>query len=138
MTQVAEEERFAQVFADTPVVFAYLVGSRATGSAREDSDVDVAVLLDDSVSTSRYLDVRLDLSGRLEPVLGSQVDVVVLNAARLAVAGRMVQQRRVLYSRDEPARVRFEARMMTAFLDFRVHQLPLARRMLDQIAAGDR
>lgn len=138
MTDVADTERFTQVFADTPVVFAYLFGSRATGSARPDSDADVAVLLDESVPTTRHLDVRLELSGRLEPVLAAEVDVVVLNDARLAVAGQVVSQRRVLYSRDEPARVRFEARVMKTYLDFRVHQLPLARQMLDQIAAGDR
>jgi predicted nucleotidyltransferase len=138
MTDVVDTERFTQVFAGTPVVFAYLFGSRVTGSSRPDSDADVAVLLDDSVTATRHLDVRLELSRRLEPVLGAEVDVVVLNDVRLAVAGRVVQQRRVLYSRDEPARVQFESRVMKEYLDFRIHQLPLARQMLEQIAAGER
>ncbi len=63
------------------VVAAYLFGSRAEGRARPQSDVDIAVLLADTLDSETRLFRRLRLGADLEKLLGCPVDLVVLNDA---------------------------------------------------------
>lgn len=129
----------AAAFADTPVRFAYLFGSHASGRTHAESDIDVAVYLADDVSTDDYLDYRLSLAGRIETEAGvSGVEVVVLNEAPLPLKGRIVKNRVVLYSCDEAARVRFERLTLNEFFDFEIYAQPLAQTILRDIAEGRR
>ncbi|MBA2575144.1 MAG: nucleotidyltransferase domain-containing protein [Euzebyaceae bacterium] len=127
-------------FPDTPVRFAYLFGSQATGTARPASDVDVAVMLDDDVEEREYLGLSLRLAGALEWAAGTgPVEaVVILNEAPLPLAGRVRRHGIVIYSADEPARVRYESRIARLFHDFQIHAGPRDRRRLRAIAAGRR
>jgi predicted nucleotidyltransferase len=133
------QDAAARAFGDSPVLFAYLFGSVATGRNRVGSDVDVAVYLEPSVDPERFLDLRLSLAGRLAAAAGlGNIDLLILNEAPLRLRGRAIQQRAVLYSRDEPARVRFESRCLREFFDFELHARPLDRKFLQDIAEGRR
>lgn len=124
---------------DAPVVLAYLFGSVATGRPRRGSDVDVAVLLDPSVPAERFLDLSLEIARRLSTASGvANIEVVVLNDAPLPLRGRAVRERVVLYSRDEPLRVRFEGKVLKEFLDFQIHAEALDRELLRATAEGRR
>ena len=127
-----------EAFADTPVLFAYLFGSQATGRTHQRSDVDVAVYLDESVRPDQRLDLSLRLAGTLERAggVGPVEALVVLNDARIALAGRVLAERQVLYVRDEPARVRYESLTFRQFHDFKQHARPRQQR-LAAIARGD-
>jgi hypothetical protein len=128
-----------RAFKDSSVVFAYLFGSTATGRARPGSDLDIAVHVDSTIASERYLDLSLELAGRLSTELGvGNVDVLVLNEAPLPVLGRAIQQRVVIYSRDEPSRVRFESRAFREFFDFQIHARPLDEKLLRDMAEGRR
>jgi predicted nucleotidyltransferase len=121
------------------VLFAYLFGSVATGRTRPGSDVDVGVVLEASVPTERYLELSLELARRLATASGvGGIEVVVLNAAPLPLRGRVVQERVVLFSRDEPFRVRFESKVTREFLDFQIHAEELDRELLRATAEGRR
>ena len=109
------------------VVFAYLFGGAAAGRIGPLSDVDVAVYLDESVPP---IEGRLEAVGVATRHLGTdEVDLVVLNAAPTALAGRILQTRRVICDRDPFRRHRYESLALREFFDFRVfeHRL-LARR----------
>src|SRR5918996_6061684 len=121
-----------------PVVFAYLFGSQAKGKTHPRSDVDVAVYVEDSGPQDRYLDLRLKLPAGLERARVGNVEVLVLNEAPLPLKGRVVRERKILYSRDEAARVRFETRTLDDFLDFEIHARPLAQALLRATAEGRR
>lgn len=84
-----------------PVVFAYLFGSQATGRARHDSDVDVAVYLDESVPPDRHLDLSIGLAGALQRTsgLGPIEALDVLNEAPLRLRGRVPREGRPIFSR---------------------------------------
>ena len=128
-----------RAFADSPVLFAYLFGSVAAGRNGPHSDVDVAVYLEPSVDADRFLDLRLSLAGRVAEASGlGNVDLLILNEAPLRVLGRAIQERVVLYSRDEPARVRFESRCLREFFDFEIHARALDRKFLQDVADGRR
>ncbi|MGH8936381.1 MAG: type VII toxin-antitoxin system MntA family adenylyltransferase antitoxin [Acidimicrobiia bacterium] len=126
-------------FEPQPVLFAYLFGSQAEGETRPDSDVDVAVFVEPAVSEEDYPELSLRLADELSRAarLG-HIEVVILNEAPLRFQGRVLQQRKVIYSRDEPRRVRFESITRRQFLDFEIHALSIDQALLQAIAEGRR
>jgi hypothetical protein len=66
------------------------------------------------------------------------IEVAILNELPLSVRGQAVRDGAVIYSRDEPARIRYESRTLRAFFDFEIHAQPLARELLRAIAEGRR
>ena len=123
----------------SPVRLAYLFGSVATGRARGGSDVDVAVVLEPSLPAERYVELSLELARRLSTASGEGgIEVVVLNDAPLPLLGRAVRERIVLFSRDEPFRVRFEGKVLKEFFDFQIHAAPMDRELLRAMAEGRR
>ena len=123
-------------FEGEPVAFAYLFGSHAAGTATDRSDVDVAIHLTTG-SVEDPLDVRLRLAGRLERAIGSgPVEVVVLDAAPISLAGRVRQHGRPFHVADEITHVRWASLVSRMFHDFRVHEERGARERLARLAEG--
>jgi predicted nucleotidyltransferase len=97
------------------VVAAYVFGSVARGTAREASDVDVAILLDHD--PPRTLDgLCLGLQDDLTRTLGRPVDLV-LNRAPVDLVHRVLRDGVIVLDRDRPARLRFEVRARAEWLD---------------------
>jgi predicted nucleotidyltransferase len=111
------------------VLFAYLFGSTATGARTPRSDVDLAVFVDAGTDTHA---ARLAVARAAARQLGTDaIDVVLLNTAPVAVAGRVLGTRRVLLDRDPYARHRYESSTARLFQDFRIRE----RRLLAARAA---
>lgn len=87
--------------------FAYLYGSQAEGRAGPDSDVDVAAWFGRD-------DVDPFAVGAGLP---SGVDLLVLDRAALAVAGRVALRGRLLFDDDPPARVAWQATTRKLYAD---------------------
>lgn len=103
------------VLARAGASFAYLFGSRASGTASSVSDADVALM------PGRPLGLleREQIAARLAEALHApDVDLVMLDRASLELRGHVVQRGRPIYSADEPARVAFEVRTRSQYLDF--------------------
>ena len=97
---------------------AYVFGSVASGRARADSDVDVAVLIDRRVPPGRILKYRLKLMADLGTALHrSDVDVVILNEASPLLAHRVLSQGTLVFERSASARVRFQTKTAGLYLD---------------------
>ena len=129
----------SDAFSPYPVRFAYLFGSHTEGRARADSDVDVAVVLVDGLARreaerigSRCVEV---LSAAAE--VGS-IQLTVLNDAPVRFVGRVLRQRIVLYSRDEPGRVAYESLLGRMADDIEIWAAPMDRELLAAIADGRR
>jgi predicted nucleotidyltransferase len=121
-----------EVLAAHGVAAAYLFGSRAEGTARPDSDHDIAVLFTDP---EPVLDATVRLAADLAGVLGTSVDVVDLDRAELELRGRVAEQGRLLYSVDEPRRVRFEVDSRLRWIEFRPVVEETSRAYLRRVAA---
>lgn len=93
----------------------YLFGSRASGAARTDSDVDIGVLF--TMPPARTLEGRFSLEGDLEQQLGRPVDLVVLNDAPVDLRIRVLREGRLLVDRDRAARIAFEVRTRNEAFD---------------------
>jgi hypothetical protein len=99
-----------------PVVAAYLFGSAARGETTPLSDVDIAVYLDEPRREARVA-AYLGLRRRLAQALGNgPVDLVLLNDAPPALAGRIITGDR-LYSADERERIRLETTILSQYQD---------------------
>lgn len=112
------------------VRFAYLFGSRATGTARSDSDADVAVMVDRGLSLLEESRLAVDLASALDV---PSVDLVDLRRAPLRLLGRILADATVIHGRDEPTRVEFEVTTRGRYFDFlpvqRAHQEAFVRRV---------
>ena len=85
--------------------FAFLHGSRATGAARPDSDVDLAAWWPDSAPQA------------FEVELPNGVDLLVLNRAPLELAGRVAASGQLVLDDDPTARVRWLATTRKIYSD---------------------
>ena len=104
------------VSAHDDVTAVYLFGSTARGTARPDSDIDVAVLFDaDQPSTLEA--PRFVIEGELERVLGRPIDLVALNDAPVDLRIRILREGRLLLDRRPAARIAFEVRTRNEAFD---------------------
>lgn len=109
------------------VDFAYLFGSIALDRRTPQSDVDLAIHL---AGTCDPHAARLDVARAAGRHLGTDaIDVVVLNHAPIALAGRVLTSRRVVVDRVPFVRHRYESLTARMFQDFRVreHRMLAAR-----------
>ena len=99
---------------------AYLFGSRVKGSARPDSDLDIAILVDDRLAAGPGEINRTirRLAGRLSGEIPSEaLDVVLLNTAPAVLRHRVVREGKLLHARSETERVRFAIRAIRDYQD---------------------
>lgn len=131
------QEAAPLVFDPSPVEFAYLFGSQAKGTAGPRSDVDVAVYLEDG--TEEAFDLSLRLGGILEREsgVGPVEALVILNDAPIAIAGRVVEEGQVIYSRDEDRRVRHFSETLRHYHDYKIHEAESTRIRLARMAGGE-
>jgi predicted nucleotidyltransferase len=106
MTDVATRTAEAiEVLRRRGAVFAYLHGSRATGTARQTSDVDIAAYFGGPRPQA------------FEILLPTGVDLLVLDDAPLELAGRVALRGTLLFETDPRARVVWEATTRKIYLD---------------------
>jgi predicted nucleotidyltransferase len=102
------------------VLFVYLFGSVATGSLTPRSDIDVAIFVQPGSDGHA---ARLGAARAAARHLGTDaVDVVLLNHAPVALAGRVLLTRRVLVDRIPFTRHRYESKTLRLFHDFRIRE----------------
>lgn len=100
------------------VLAAYIFGSVATGRARRDSDIDIAVLVDSTLIPGDLFDYRLRLMADLRDLLQRpDVEVVLLNQAPPVLAQNVISKGRLIFERSRSARIRFQIRTLNLFLD---------------------
>lgn len=113
----------AHVFRDEPdIILVYAYGSMVNGKPSAESDVDVAVLGRQRLSTERQLRLIRDIAGRV----GRPVDLVDLRTVGMPLLRIVLTEGTVVLCRDRRARGELISRMLADVEDF----LPLRNRML--------
>jgi hypothetical protein len=105
------------------VVAAYLFGSRARGTARTRSDVDLGVLFTEPPASVLHGPPDR-IADALERELGADLEVVALNTAPPDLVHRVLRDGLLVHEADRSARVRFEVARRREYLDL----LPVLRR----------
>ncbi|MDP6353828.1 MAG: nucleotidyltransferase domain-containing protein [Planctomycetota bacterium] len=101
--------------------FAYVFGSRADGTAGDESDIDLAVYFDGGDPTDRFRrssEIQIEIQ-RLFPV---PVEVVVLNDATPVLRFEAMRPSKVIYCTDEDFRLRRELRWFREYEEYTYRQ----------------
>ena len=99
---------------ESTVIAAYLFGSMAKESGGPDSDVDVAVLLQEGAAEFP----QLEIMSTLEKKLGRRVELIVLNRATELLKHEIRKSGVLILERDREKRKQFEIRSRKYFEDF--------------------
>jgi predicted nucleotidyltransferase len=114
------------------VAAAWVFGSMARGEARDDSDLDVAVLLRDRRATAVTLRRDLmDLAARLEQAAGHRIDLVVLGLHDPIIAHRVLSDGVLVYDADRDRRIDFTSDVLARYLDWAPRYEATAARSLE-------
>ena len=122
----------------TEILEAYVFGSRARGDARRQSDVDVAVYIDEARAEAGRFGYQAELTTHLMDALEmNAVDVVVLNTAPPLLYHRVLRDGVRLLSRDLRATTTRAGQALSRYFDFlpQMAKMDAARRFA---AAKDR
>ncbi|MEW6447634.1 MAG: nucleotidyltransferase domain-containing protein [Bacillota bacterium] len=115
-----EGHRFIAVLRKYGVSVCYLFGSRASGQAYDDSDVDLAVLFKEYKPEVHHLDYVAALEEELQQLTSRKVQVLCLQAVRdIALKFEIISSGKVMYSEDEDFRTDFEDVLIRDYLDFK-------------------
>ncbi|MHC1756389.1 MAG: nucleotidyltransferase domain-containing protein [Methanosarcina sp.] len=129
------EQKLREFFSKVEgVTLAYLFGSTIRREANRLSDIDIAVLFDDTLLQKEAFDLQLELIGELTGLLKTNnVDLVIINDSPLLLTYNIIREGIILKS-DEPVRVKFETKIMSRYLDERYHIQRHAKESLRRIA----
>lgn len=94
------------------IIVAYVYGSTAIGKQHAFSDIDVAILLKEL-----SIDKTMKIHSLLTQRLGDKVDTLLLNLAPPYLKYQVIKNGIRILSKDEKARVEFEARALSEGLD---------------------
>ena len=103
------------------IVLAYLYGSFAKGASHPHSDVDVAILLDESISVERYpYGYRSELIADLMKLLRTnRIDLVVMNNASPFLKFQVVRYGLLILARSEAERIDFHVKTIAKYNDIK-------------------
>jgi predicted nucleotidyltransferase len=128
------QEALPAVLARYPVVVAYVYGSVARGTVLPTSDVDIALVLTESLPPYERLQLELTIEGEVEEAAGIYpIDVRVINDAPLLVKGRILQEGIRVYEGDRQKRIAFEVLTRHQYWDFEPFVRPLQQAFLNRL-----
>jgi hypothetical protein len=129
-----DRDAIAGIFERYPGVLAvYLFGSQATGRARADSDIDLAIVPRDPSVRKRKLAMLTDLAREGF----SSVDLVFLDVKDVVLRYEAVHQNRVIYQTDDFDRGSYYSKIVRMYLDFRPY-LRVQREAYKQRRLGEK
>ncbi len=123
-----------KVLVNYPVEIAYLHGSVARGTPLPTSDIDIALVLSESLPPYERLMLELAIQAVLEDACHlANLDVRSINHAPIMAQGPIVQEGILLYSRDKARRVAFEVLTRSKYFDYRPAAEWMQQAFLDYI-----
>lgn len=100
------------------VLAVYLFGSAAKSLMRKNSDIDIAVLLDEKMKGKiQRFDFILTAGMELEIETGRPFDVVDITEAPLALQHQILKTGQLLVENNRPARINFEVNSRRKYFD---------------------
>ncbi|GFO97728.1 nucleotidyltransferase [groundwater metagenome] len=117
------------------VRLAYLYGSAAKGKEGKLSDVDIGVLLDDSLSKKERFESQLKFIGDITEILKTnRIDLVVMNDAPNSLNYEIIKTNRPLLIRNKTDKIDFEYRVLLRYLDRKYYEKRAASEFLKKVA----
>ncbi len=114
-----QTQNLKKVFSEHPeILVAYLFGSLAKGEANEKSDVDIGILVSKNFKPDRFYEVKI--AEEIEKEVGlRRVEVVILNDKPVSFLNQVLRYGKLIFCRDDKARVSFETIVTKKFIDLK-------------------
>lgn len=94
------------------VLAVYVFGSYVNNKQHKNSDLDLALLLKDNIDEDYFSDLQTLFKE-------TAIDLKILNKESLFFQFQVIKTGRKIFCSDEKARVRYEARVMSEYQDFK-------------------
>ena len=113
------EQHLCEFFQSRPEVCSvYLFGSRAAGTARADSDIDVGLLYFQPPAAT-LTSMPFGDEAQLSAELRLPVQLIVMNTAPVDLVHRILLSQRLLLDKDPSFRIRFEVKRRNEYFDLK-------------------
>ncbi len=114
------EEKLRKVLKNKEYIeFAYLFGSQATGDTNSESDVDVAVYVDEKRKED-FFDIRLELIEDITRATKKEADVTILNTAKPFLAFVVIQEGKLLVNKNPGKEVDYDLKTFNEYQDYKI------------------
>jgi predicted nucleotidyltransferase len=103
---------------------AYIFGSFL--ERKDFNDIDIALLLSESLDPYKSLKFSLKVAGKLERQISPrfEFDVKILNNSPIELQFEVIKKGHVIFSRNESRRIDYESEVISAYLDLKyMHDL---------------
>ncbi|MBI4653682.1 MAG: nucleotidyltransferase domain-containing protein [Nitrospirae bacterium] len=118
MEQTIFEKIKSYLYSRDEVVTAYIFGSYTTEKVSSMSDIDIAVLLRDSVDNKEYGQIKLTITNDLiEQISFDRIDIVLLDIASPLLSHEVIKKGMLLFSKDETRRIEYTVNAIMQYLD---------------------
>ncbi len=98
----------------------YIFGSIANGGGTRESDIDIAVLINEArLKKKNFEHLKNDYYNASPAFSLRPVDIVILNTASLFLKHRILKTGEILFDRNRRLRVDFTAKAIIEYLDFK-------------------
>jgi predicted nucleotidyltransferase len=116
------------------VVLAYVFGSIASGDVGKLSDIDFGVYFGEEAEEEGYLDVELELRKQLSPLVGEEMDLVVMNTSSTLMKFNIISEGKIVYEESSDSRVSTESEIMSRHYDRQYYDRRHVEKKLEQYA----
>jgi uncharacterized protein len=101
--------------------FAYLFGSQAKNRAHQNSDIDLAIYLQEKNKLQRF-ETKLYLTSKLSSILKKNVDIVILNDIQNNfLLFDILTEGKLIYNQDNNLRFHYEVTRRHQAIDYLTH-----------------
>lgn len=112
------------------VLFCYLFGSFSYQNFNTESDIDIAVFLDEK-KIKNFFQKRLELIAKLSRLLKKETDVIILNDQHsLFFKYVILKEGKLIFERNPEKRIDFELKTLNEYFDFKPYLEMYRRRIL--------
>jgi predicted nucleotidyltransferase len=100
------------------IIAVYLFGSLVKGSFNQNSDVDVALIINPELDKLEAFDIKLKVAMNLEELLGIEVDVIIFSNADLRLKHQVIKGKLII-GKNNNFRVKEESKAVNEYLDMK-------------------
>lgn len=106
MTMITRSKK--NIFLKNHIILSYLYGSEATGFKHRESDVDIAVLLDEKIKKEKYFEKSLELPELFEKLFpNKQIHILILNQATPLLKHQVLKEGKFIFYSDKEKMLKF-------------------------------